>query len=78
NKDRLLPTQTINNANTAAAASVASTTPTSAITPPLTAYALDDSYAIDLTKAAVFTDSGNPSDDPILTVIVASPQGRSL
>lgn len=78
NKDRLLPTQTINNANTAAAASVASTTPTSAITPPLTAYALDDSYAIDLTKAAVFTDSGNPSDDPILKVIVASPQGRSI
>lgn len=78
NKDRLLPTQTINNANTAAAASVASTTPTSAITPPLTAYALDDSYAIDLTKAAVFTDSGNPSDDPILKVIVASPQGGSI
>ena len=76
NKDRLLPTQTVNNANTAA--SVASTTPTSAITPPLTAHALGDSYAIDLTKAAVVTDSGNPSDDPILKVIVASPQGQSI
>lgn len=76
NKDRLLPTQTINNANTAA--SVASTTPTSAITPPLTAHALGDSYAIDLSKAAVVTDSGNPSDDPILKVIVASPQGQSI
>ncbi len=76
NKDRLLPTQTVNNANTAA--SVASTTPTSAITPPLTAHALDDSYAIDLTKAAAVTDSGNPSDDPILKVIVASPQGQSI
>ena len=73
NKDRLLPTQTVNNANTAA--SVASTTPTSAITPPLTAHALGDSYAIDLTKAAAITDSGNPSDDPILKVIIASPQG---
>ena len=73
NKDRLLPTQTVNNANTAA--SVASTTPTSAITPPLTAHALGDSYAIDLSKAAVVTDSGNPSDDPILKVIIASPQG---
>ncbi|MDI4508947.1 protein phosphatase 2C domain-containing protein [Moraxella osloensis] len=76
NKDRLLPTQTINNANTAA--SVASTTPTSAITPPLTAHALGDSYAIDLSKAAVVTDSGNPSDDPILKVIIASPQGGSI
>lgn len=78
NKDRLLPTQTINNANTAA--SVASTTPTSAITitTPLTAHALGDSYAIDLTKAATLTDSGNPSDDPILKVIVASPQGQSI
>lgn len=73
NKDRLLPTQTVNNANTAA--SVASTTPISAITPPLTAHALGDSYAIDLTKAAAITDSGNPSDDPILKVIIASPQG---
>ena len=73
NKDRLLPTQTVNNANTAA--SVARTTPTSAITPPLTAHALGDSYAIDLTKAAAITDSGNPSDDPILKVIIASPQG---
>ena len=73
NKDRLLPTQTVNNANTAA--SVARTTPTSAITPPLTAHALGDSYAIDLSKAAVVTDSGNPSDDPILKVIIASPQG---
>lgn len=72
NKDRLLPTQTVNNANTAA--SVASTTPTSAITPPLTAHALDDSYAIDLTKAAAVTDSGNP----ILKVIIASPQGGSI
>ncbi len=76
NKDRLLPTQTVNNANTAA--SVASTTPTSAITPPLTAHTLDDSYVIDLSKAAVVTDSGNPSDDPILKVIVASPQGQSI
>jgi serine/threonine protein phosphatase PrpC len=76
NKDRLLPTQTVNNANTAA--SVASTTPTSAITPPLTAHALGDSYAIDLSKAATLTDSGNPSDDPILKVIIASPQGQSL
>ena len=76
NKDRLLPTQTVNNANTAA--SVASTTPTSAITPPLTAHALGDSYAIDLSKAATLTDSGNPSDDPILKVIVASPQGQSI
>ena len=76
NKDRLLPTQTVNNANTAA--SVASTTPTSAITPPLTAHALGDSYAIDLTKAAAVTDSGNPIDDPILKVIVASPQGGSI
>ncbi|MFO1384400.1 MAG: hypothetical protein U1E91_05930 [Moraxella sp.] len=76
NKDRLLPTQTVNNANTAA--SVASTTPTSAITPPLTAHALGDSYAIDLSKAATVTDSGNPSDDPILKVIVASPQGGSI
>ena len=73
NKERVLPTQTVNNANTAA--SVASTTPTSAITPPLTAHALGDSYAIDLTKAAAITDSGNPSDDPILKVIIASPQG---
>lgn len=72
NKDRLLPTQTVNNANTAA--SVASTTPTSAITPPLTAHALGDSYAIDLTKVAAVTDSGNP----ILKVIVASPQGGSI
>ncbi len=76
NKDRLLPTQTVNNANTAA--SVASTTPTSAITTPLTAHALGDSYAIDLTKAATVTDSGNPIDDPILKVIVASPQGQSI
>ena len=76
NKDRLLPTQTVNNANTAA--SVASTTPTSAITPPLTAHALGDSYAIDLTKAAAVTDNGNPSDDPILKVIIASPQGGSI
>ena len=76
NKDRLLPTQTVNNANTAA--SVASTTPTSAITPPLTAHALGDSYAIDLSKVAAVTDSGNPSDDPILKVIVASPQGGSI
>ena len=73
NKDRLLPTQTVNNANTAA--SVARTTPTSAITPPLTAHALGDSYAIDLTKVATVTESGNPSDDPILKVIIASPQG---
>lgn len=76
NKERLLPTQTVNNANTAA--SVASTTPTSAITPPLTAHALGDSYAIDLSKVAAVTDSGNPSDDPILKVIIASPQGQSL
>ena len=76
NKDRLLPTQTVSNANTAA--SVASTTPTSAITPPLTAHALGDSYAIDLSKAAAVTDSGNPIDDPILKVIVASPQGQSI
>ena len=76
NKDRLLPTQTVNNTNTAA--SVASTTPTSAITPPLTAHALGDSYAIDLSKVAAVTDSGNPSDDPILKVIIASPQGQSL
>ena len=76
NKDRLLPTQTVNNANTAA--SVASTTPTSAITPPLTAHALGDSYAIDLSKVAAVTDSGNPIDDPILKVIVASPQGQSI
>lgn len=76
NKDRLLPTQTVNNANTAA--SVASTTPTSAITPPLTAHALGDSYAIDLSKVAAVTDSGNPIDDPILKVIVASPQGGSI
>ncbi|VXB83560.1 conserved hypothetical protein [Enhydrobacter sp. 8BJ] len=76
NKDRLLPTQTVNNANTAA--SVASTTPTSAITPPLTAHALDDSYAIDLSKAATVTDSGNRIDDPILKVIIASPQGGSI
>lgn len=76
NKDRLLPTQTVNNANTAA--SVASTTPTSAITPPLTAHTLDDSYVIDLSKVAAVTDSGNPSDDPILKVIVASPQGQSI
>ena len=73
NKDRLLPTQTVNNAHTAA--SVARTTPTSAITPPLTAHALGDSYAIDLSKAATLTESGNPSDDPILKVIIASPQG---
>ena len=73
NKDRLLPTQTVNNANTAA--SVARTTPTSAITPPLTAHALGDSYAIDLSKGAAVTDSGNPNDDPILKVIIASPQG---
>ena len=66
NKDRLLPTQTVNNAHTAA--SVASTTP------PLTVHALGDSYAIDLSKAATVTDSGNP----ILKVIVASPQGRSI
>lgn len=72
NKDRLLPTQTVNNANTAA--SVASTTPTSAITPPLTVHALGDSYAIDLSKVAAVTDSGNP----ILKVIVASPQGGSI
>ena len=72
NKDRLLPTQTVNNANTAA--SVASTTPTSAITTSLTAHALDDSYAIDLSKAAAVTDNGNP----ILKVIVASPQGQSI
>lgn len=72
NKDRLLPTQTVNNANTAA--SVASTTPTSAITTPLTAHALGDSYAIDLSKAAAVTDSGNP----ILKVIIASPQGGSI
>ena len=76
NKDRLLPTQTVSNANTAA--SVASTTPTSAITPPLTAHALGDSYAIDLSKVAAVTDSGNPIDDPILKVIVASPQGGSI
>lgn len=76
NKDRLLPTQTVNNANTAA--SVASTTPISAITTPLTAHALGDSYAIDLTEAATVTESGNPSDDPILKVIVASPQGQSI
>lgn len=76
NKDRLLPTQTVNNANTAA--SMASTTPNSAITPPLTAHALGDSYAIDLSKAAAVTDNGNPSDDPILKVIIASPQGQSL
>lgn len=72
NKDRLLPTQTVNNANTAA--SVASTTPTSAITPPLTAHTLDDSYVIDLSKVATVTESGNP----ILKVIVASPQGQSI
>ena len=76
NKERWLPTQTVNNANTAA--SVASTTPISAITPPLTAHALGDSYAIDLSKAATLTESGNPSDDPILKVIVASPQGGSI
>lgn len=76
NKDRLLPTQTVNNANTAA--SVASTTPTSAITTPLTVHALGDSYAIDLSKAAAVTDSGNPIDDPILKVIVASPQDGSI
>ncbi|WP_248787351.1 hypothetical protein, partial [Escherichia coli] len=72
NKERLLPTQTVNNADTAA--SVASTTPTSAITPPLTAHALGDAYAIDLSKVAAVTDSGNPIDDAILKVIVASPQ----
>lgn len=76
NKERLLPTQTVNNADTAA--SVASTTPTSAITPPLTAHALGDSYAIDLSKVAAVTDSGNPIDDAILKVIVASPQGGSI
>ena len=76
NKDRLLPTQTVSNANTAA--SMASTMPTSAITPPLTAHALGDSYAIDLSKAAVVTDNGNRIDDPILKVIVASPQGGSI
>ena len=76
NKDRLLPTQTVNNANTAA--SVASTTPTSAITPPLTAHALGDSYAIDLSKAAAVTDNGNRIDDLILKVIIASPQGQSI
>lgn len=76
NKDRLLPTQTVNNANTAA--SVTSTTPTSAITPPLIAHALGDSYAIDLSKVATVTESGNPSDDPILKVIIASPQGGSI
>jgi len=76
NKDRLLPTQTVNNANTAA--SVASTTPTSAITRPLTAHALGDSYAIDLSKVAAVTDSSNPIDDPILKVIIASPQGGSI
>ncbi len=76
NKERLLPTQTVNNANTAA--SVASTTPTSAITTPLTAHALGDSYAIDLSKAAAVTDNGNPIDDTILKVIVASPQGGSI
>mgnify|MGYP002712647428 CR=1 FL=1 len=76
NKDRLLPTQTVNNANTAA--SVASTTPTSAITPPLTAHALGDSYAIDLTKAATVNDSSNRIDDSILKVIIASPQGQSI
>ena len=76
NKDRLLPTQTVNNANTAA--SVASTTPISAITPPLTAHALDDSYAIDLSKAAAVTDNGNRIDDLILKVIIASPQGGSI
>ena len=76
NKDRLLPTQTVNNANTAA--SMASTTPNSAITPPLTAHALGDSYAIDLSKAAAVTDNGNPSDDPVLKVIIASPQGQSI
>lgn len=76
NQDRLLPTQTVNNANTAA--SVASTTPTSAITPPLTAHALGDSYAIDLSKATTVTDIGNPSDDPVLKVIIASPQGQSI
>ena len=75
NKDRLLPTQTVNNANTAA--SVASTTPTSAITLPRTAHALGDSYAIDLSKVATVT-SGNRIDDPILKVIVASPQGQSI
>ena len=76
NKERLLPTQTVNNANTAA--SVASTTPTSAITPPLTAHALGDAYAIDLSKVAAVTDSSNPIDDAILKVIVASPQGGSI
>ena len=72
NKDRLLPTQTVNNVNTAA--SVASTTPTSAITTPLIAHALGDSYAIDLSKVATVTDNGNP----ILKVIVASPQDQSI
>lgn len=72
NKERLLPTQTVNNANTAA--SVASTTPTSAITPSLTAHALGDSYAIDLSKVATVTEIGNP----ILKVIIASPQGGSI
>ena len=78
NKDRLLPTQTVNNANIAA--SVASTTPTSDITTPLTAHALGDSYAIDLTKVATVNDSGSgsPSDDPILKVIIASPQGQYI
>lgn len=76
NKDRLLPTQTVNNVNTAA--SVASTTPTSAITTPLIAHALGDSYAINLTKVATVTESGNPSDDPIFKVIIASPQGQSI
>lgn len=76
NKDRLLPTQTVNNVDTAA--SVASTTSTSAITPPLTAHALGDSYAIDLSKVAMVTDSGSPSDDPIFKVIIASPQGQSI
>ena len=76
NKERWLPTQTVNNANTAA--SVASTTPASAITPPLTAHALGDAYAIDLTKVAAVTDSGNPIDDAILKVIIASPQGQSI
>ena len=76
NKDRLLPTQTVNNVNTAA--SVASTTPTSAITTPLIAHALGDSYAINLTEAATVTESGNPSDDPIFKVIIASPQGQSI
>lgn len=76
NKERLLPTQTVNNANTAA--SLASTTPASTITTPLTAHALADSYAIDLSKAAAVTDSGNPSDYPTLKVIIASPQGQSI